>query len=114
MRIIFILSFFFFQNCGLRTDDNGSLAKVGKEALSEESVNKTLNGANDKVDKYVGQWVAEEILFDHAVRSGFDHDNSLQESFGKFRHRYVGQLYLNHLAGQNINVSKDEVLEYYK
>ena len=110
---ILLLSFFVFQGCGAPSGNQKEVARVGRAVLLERDL-PVRNGANpDQVSDVVNQWVAEEILFEHASNSGFENSGASMSSLDEFRRRAAGQRYLRHLAEKNISVSKDEILVHY-
>jgi parvulin-like peptidyl-prolyl isomerase len=113
IRTILLISFFVFQNCGGASKNEAFLAKVGESTLLSKDIPGSLPGDLSKTPALISQWVAEEILFENASDAGFTKGAMLKSSSERFQRRLVGQRFLQHLAGQNITVSSEEVLSYY-
>ena len=113
IRTILVVSFFLFQGCGGLSKDGEFLAKVGNATLLNKDVSRSSEESPPKTPALVGQWVAEEILFANASSSGFNKDIVTSSSSERLHRRLFGQRYLQHLAGNNIAVSSEEVFSYY-
>ena len=88
---ILLLSIFVFQGCGAPSGSQKEVARVGRAVLLERDL-PVRNGANpDQVSDVVNQWVAEEILFEHASNSGFENSGASISSLDAFKRRAAGQ-----------------------
>ena len=100
-------------SCKDSSVNNRTVARVGGSILLEKKMLEASLENTTTRNEAVGQWITEEILYEHASESGFRGDVLLKELAHQFDRRLVGQKYLKHLAEQKINISNDEMFKYY-
>ncbi len=109
----FFILLFLFIGCDKPSNKLTVLAKVGSIELLEKDLLEHPTNNKTKIDQLVNRWVSEEILFNHAVKSGFNNNIDLNFSVDKYARKLAGQHYLRAVVGQGLSVSGTEVVEYY-
>jgi hypothetical protein len=110
----FFVLIFLFIGCDKPSNNLAVLAKVENAELLEKDLSSDPANSKIKRDRLVNQWVSDEILFNSAVKSGFNNDTDLNFSSKKYARKLLGQRYLKTVVGRDLAVSSDEVVEYYK
>lgn len=110
----FFVLIFLFIGCDKPSNGLAVLAKVENAELLEKDLSSDPTNSKTKIDQLVNQWVSDEILFNSAVKYGFNNDIDLNFSSKKYVRKLVGQRYLKTVVGRDLAVSNDEVVEYYK
>ena len=110
--------FFFLFSCEIKKQDTSDvLARVGDETLTFKKAT-ALNGGSvlmkEKLPRLIQDWVTNTVLLKEAKSLGIDQDSSIIKKRDVYFNDLIISSFINHSFKPNIEISKKEVLDYYK
>ncbi len=93
------------------------MARVGKATLTRETAQKQLHKTpmtDADLESVVIRWVDDELLYQAALKERYDKDQNLKSALKDYRHRLIGQAYLNGLIQKRISITPAEIESYYQ
>ena len=116
-RSLFFICFFLFVCETKKQDTSDVLARVGDETLTFKKAT-ALNGGSvlmkEKLPRLVQDWVTSTVLLKKAKSLGIDQDSSVIKKRDFYFNDLIVSSFINHSFKPNIEISKKEVLDYYK
>ena len=114
--VVFICLFVFCCETK-KLDESDVLARVGEETLTLKKA-KSLNGNNvlkkESVPGLVQDWITGTVLLKKAKKLGIEKDSLLIKKRDAFFNELIVSSFVNQSFQPNIDISKKEVLNYYK
>ncbi len=108
----FYLSFlWFYVSCVNDQEKVDIIARVHDSTLSRVEAGALAGVDSTNLVSIVSEWVANEILYYHALTNSFE---SQIRPFTDTQKRLTGQQFLRHLASADITVTDPEISLYYK
>ena len=116
MFFIFIISFI-FVSCSIEEGNTGKVfARVGEKTLTKEDViemKKRGLVSEGSVSHLVNSWVEKTLLYEAAINSNLDKDQTLEKKRDVFYKNLLISSFLEIKSKKEISVSKKEVSNYY-
>ena len=116
--IILILLLIALFSCSSNSDiEEGVYARVGDKTLKKKDI---ITGAGgdlvntNSILHFTNKWVRNTLLFEAALNANLDRDKLLNEKKEAFYKDLLVSSFLELKAKKQINVSKKEVLNYYR
>ncbi len=116
MKCYFLI--FFFLSCETKKKDQSDiLASVSGESLTFKKAQKLNLGKpldKESIPRFVSNWINNTVLLKKGKELGLDKDSILLEKRNVFFNNLIISSFLNKNQFSKINVSNEEVLNYYK
>ena len=116
-KSLFFICLFLFSCETKKQDTSDVLARVGDETLTLKKAT-TLNGGTvlmkEKLPGLVQDWVTNTVLLNKAKSLDIDQDSSIIKKRDVYFNDLIVSSFINHSFKPNIEISKKEVLDYYK
>ena len=116
-KSLFFICLFLFSCETKKQDTSDVLARVGDETLTFKKAT-ALNGGSvlmkEKLPGLVQDWVTNTVLLKKAKSLGIDQDSSIIKKRDVYFNDLIVSSFINHSFKPNIEISKKEVLDYYK
>ena len=116
MKYCFLI--FFFISCETKKKDQSDiLARVSGESLTFKKAQKLNLGKpldKESIPRFVSNWINNTVLLKKGKELGLDKDSILLEKRNVFFNNLIISSFLNKHQFSKINVSNEEVLNYYK
>jgi len=116
MKCYFLI--FFFLSCETKKKDQSDiLARVSGESLTFKKAQKLNLGKpldKESIPRFVSNWINNTVLLKKGKELGLDKDSILLEKRNVFFNNLIISSFLNKNQFSKINVSNEEVLNYYK
>ena len=116
MKYCFLI--FFFISCETKKKDQSDiLARVSGESLTFKKAQKLNLGKpldKESIPRFVLNWINNTVLLKKGKELGLDKDSILLEKRNVFFNNLIISSFLNKHQFSKINVSNEEVLNYYK
>ena len=116
MKCYFLI--FFFLSCETKKKDQSDiLARVSGESLTFKKAQKLNLGKpldKESIPRFVLNWINNTVLLKKGKELGLDKDSILLEKRNVFFNNLIISSFLNKNQFSKINVSNEEVLNYYK
>ena len=116
-KSLFFICFFLFVCETKKQDTSDILARVEGETLTLKKAT-TLNEGSilmkEKLPGLVQDWVTNTVLLKKAKSLGIDQDSSIIKKRDVYFNDLIVSSFINHSFKPNIEISKKEILDYYK
>ena len=109
-----------FSGCGESPSENFVLAKVGHAELTMQKIHDDLGeqllGSDSLriVHDYIRRWVEQELLYQGALRSGYDEDKNIRAEMERIKKQLLSNIYLENTVRDQMKGTDDEVLSFYQ
>ncbi len=118
--ITLVLFCFSSAGCDRSRQSNIVLAKVGNTELTMQKIREDLGNrflGRDSlriIHDYIRRWVEQELLYQGALRSGYDEDKQIRAEMERIRKQLLSTIYLENSVRDQMKNTDDEVLNYYQ
>ena len=116
-KSLFFICFFLFVCETKKQDTSDVLARVGGETLTLKKATALNEGSilmKEKLPGLVQDWVTNTVLLKKAKSLGIDQDSSIIKKRDVYFNDLIVSSFINHSFKPNIEISKKEILDYYK
>ena len=106
--------------CSRSPTEHIVLAKVGNAELTMQKIHEDLGNqflGSDSlriVHDYIRRWVEQELLYQGAIRSGYEEDKTIRAEMDRMKRQLLSNIYLENSVRDQMKNSDDEVLNYYQ
>tara|TARA_B100000131_G_scaffold19736_1_gene19412 strand:- start:401 stop:1183 length:783 start_codon:yes stop_codon:yes gene_type:complete len=116
-KSLFFICFFLFVCETKKQDTSDVLARVEGETLTLKKATALNEGSilmKEKLPGLVQDWVTNTVLLKKAKSLGIDQDSSIIKKRDNYFNDLIVSSFINHSFKPNIEISKKEILDYYK
>jgi len=113
---VLVMAFFLIASCAPKKEEKaGHLMKIGDKAITEDHI---MAIPDRERHRYVGtggidRFIAEQILYQEALRKGIDKDPEFLKTLEYFRKKAMIETLLDREIAEKVEVTDKEVIDYY-
>lgn len=119
IKIYLVTFIFILVGCQKTREPENYIARVGDSYLTDEYINEYLKHSNDtsslQYKLILKKWIENEVLYLEARRKQFDESELIKKQLEEVKKQLaVSEFLENEIYSKDINITDDEILDYYQ